>query len=77
MTGAEKSTALLALATEADIAGLGLIAAALTQIARLDLDDPEVCKKWYIEVVTERHGGDRKRSTLLFRAASALRESGS
>ena len=46
VTGAEKSAALLALAAEAAEAGLGLIAAALTQIARLDFDNRGVCDKW-------------------------------
>lgn len=53
MTGAEKSAALLALANEADVAGLGFVAAALTQIARLDLDNRGVCDKWTMLLLCE------------------------
>lgn len=72
MTGAQKRTALLALAAEADRAGLGLIDAALTQIAGLDLDDAAVCAKWgsVCEKDTLRHGPRRR---VLLAAAKVLR----
>lgn len=46
MTGAQKRTTLLRLSEDAERADLGAIAAALTQISGLDLDDAAVCRKW-------------------------------
>lgn len=72
MTGAEKSLALHGLADEASRHGLGLIDAALTQIAGLDLSDQAVCFRWYNAIVDDRHDGSGTRQRILSRAAAVV-----
>ena len=68
VSGAKKQAALRHLADQASEDGLGLVAAALTQIAKLDLENPTVCERWNQHLRRE-HGDTTAPRDVVLRAA--------